>query len=286
MLMARFDILLEKKLTKLELKELKTSLDILGEIAIIEIPKKLSKKSSIIGRAVLKANPQLRAVFKKASAVRGEYRVRALKKIAGRGSTEIIYRENGCFFKFDASKVFYTPRMSSERMRVAQQVKKGEVVLDMFAGIGPFSILIAKIQPSVKIIHSIDSNPDAISSLIASAGMNKVSHKIIAYAGDARTVVHSYLAHSANRVIMNLPMTNEDFFGSALLALNKKGILHFYTFAKTDAEVRKKIQKAIKKSSEFKILSMRKVRQYAPRIWNFAVDIEIMKIKRMHKINK
>ena len=160
--MARFDILLKNKLSKKELKELRTSLDILGDAAIIEIPKKLARKQSLIGRAVLKANPQLRAVFKKASPVRGAYRIRSLARIAGKGSTLVTYRENSCAFRFDLQKVFFTPRMSSERMRVAKQVKANETVIDMFSGVGPFSILIAKIQPKVKAIYAIDSNMEAI----------------------------------------------------------------------------------------------------------------------------
>jgi len=273
--MARFDLFLKGKLTKRELKKLNTSLDILGEVAIIEIPEELSKKSKLIGKAVLKANPQLRAVFKKASPVRGEYRVRALKRIAGKGGTLTTYRENNCVFKFDIAKVFFTPRMSFERLRVAKQVKKNEVVLDMFAGVGPFSISIAKIQPKIKMIYAIDSNPDAVKYLLESAAMNKISHKIIAYTGDARAVVQTYLSGVADRVIMNLPLTEEDFFPSALEALDKKGILHFYTFAKKESEVRAKIKNSLKNKAKFKILSIRKVRQYAPRVWNFAADIEI-----------
>ncbi len=279
--MARFETFLEKKLTKKELKELKTSLDILGEIAIIEIPAKLAKKSTIVGNAVLKANPQLRAVFKKASPVRGEYRVRELKRIAGNGSTLTTYRENSCLFKFDAAKVFYTPRMSSERLRIAKQVKKKEVVLDMFSGIGPFSILIAKTCPKIKQIYAIDSNPDAINYLLESAAMNRVSEKIIAYTGDARAVIGAYLAGTTNRIIMNLPMTEEDFFDSALNALNKKGTLHFYTFAKKESEVRSKINRAIKGKCIFKVKLVKQVRQYSPRVWNFVADIQIKR-----KINK
>ena len=279
--MGRFDIFLEKKLTKAELKKLKTALDILGEIAIIEIPKVLEKKARIIGNAVLKANPQLRAVFKKASPVKGEFRIRALKRIAGKGGTLITYRENSCIFKFDAEKVFYTPRLSSERMRVAKQVKPREVILDMFAGIGPFAILIVKTHPEIKQIYAIDSNADAINYLLESASMNKVPHKIIAYTGDARIVIGAYLKGVADRIIMNLPMTDEDFFGSALQALKKKGVLHFYTFAKTEAEVQTKIKKSLKNKALFKLLVIRKIRQYSPRVWNFVADIKIER-----KLNK
>ena len=90
--MTRFDILLKGKLTPTERKKLRTSLDILGEIAIVEIPRELSKRSSVIGTAILKANPQLRAVFKKATPVRGEFRIRGLKRIAGKGGT--LIRQN------------------------------------------------------------------------------------------------------------------------------------------------------------------------------------------------
>lgn len=278
--MARFDTLLDGKLTEPELNKLRTSLDILGEIAIIEIPKELLKKERLIGRAVLKANPQLRAVFKKASVVKGEYRTRALKRIAGKGGTFTTYRENSCTFRFDAEKVFFTPRMSSERLRVAKQVKKGEVVLDMFAGVGPFAVLIAKTCPNASVVYAIDSNRFATSYLEESAAMNKVSHKIIIFTGDAREVVRQYLEGKADRVIMNLPKTNETFFKDALIALKSKGMLHFYTFASTEAQVTALIKKNLKRC-RYRILEIRKVRPYAPRIWNFVADI---KVKR--KLNK
>ncbi len=277
--MSRFDKFLEKSLTEAELNKLYTSLDILGDIAIIEIPKELAKKEKKIGAAVLKANPQLRAVFKKASAVKGEFRTRKLKRIAGKGSTLVNYRENSCLFKFDASKVFFTPRMSSERLRIAKQVKKGETVLDMFAGVGPFAILIAKLQPAAN-IFAIDSNPDATQYLEKSAAMNKVSDRIIIFTGDSSEVVKHYLSGKASRVIMNLPKESKTFFNDALLALKNKGVLHFYTFASTEKEVRALIKRDLKKC-KCKILEIRKVRPYAPRIWNFVADIRVER-----KLNK
>ncbi len=278
--MARFDVLLERKLTEPELNRLHTSLDILGEIAIIEIPKELLKKEKIIGKAVLEANPQIRAVFRKASAVRGEFRTRKLKRIAGKGGTLTIYRENTCVFKFDAGKVFFTPRMSTERFRVAKQVKKGEAVLDMFAGVGPFAISIAKLCPEVSVVYAIDSNSFAVKYLEESAAMNRLSHKIQAFTGDAAAVVRRFLAGKADRVIMNLPKTNKTFFKDALLALKSKGIIHFYTFASTEKEVKSLVKRSLKKC-RYKILEVRKVRPYAPRIWNFAADIKVER-----KVNK
>ena len=278
--MARFDVLLERKFTEAELKKLHTSLDILGEIAIIDIPKVLVKKEKMIGNAVLRANPQLRAVFKKASVVKGEFRTRDLKRIAGKGSTLTSYRENGCAFKFDASEVFFTPRMSTERLRVARQVKKGESVLDMFAGVGPFAILIAKTQPSVSAIFAIDSNPAATKYLEESAALNKISDKIIIFTGDASAVVQQYLAGKATRVIMNLPRASKPFFDDAVLSLKTKGVLHFYTLASTEKQVRSSIKKNLKKC-KYTITAVRKVRPYAPRIWNYVADISVER-----KLNK
>ncbi len=273
-----FTDILKGKLTKEEIKHLRTSYDLFGEVAVIEIPKELEKKEKIIGAALLKFYPNLKAVFKKAGVVSGIYRVRPLKLLAGKGGTETTYKESGCTFKFDVAKVFFTERLGTERLRIASQVMPNEIIVDMFAGVGPFSIVIAKKQPKVKTIYAVDINPDAVKYLKENIILNKVSDKVVPIEGDARKVARK-LKNVADRVIMNLPKTSENFFPEAIEVLKKKGIIHFYTFAESKTEVISNIQTAIG-NVNYKILVVKKVRPYSPLLYNFVADILVRKVNK------
>jgi len=261
---------LEKTLSEDEISILKTSFDTFGEIAVIEIPLELESKEKTIGKALLDVNPQLRAVFKKASAVEGAHRVRSLKKLAGTGNAETTYKEHGCTYKFDISKVFFTPRLSTERLRVAEQVKPGEVVMDLFAGVGPFSILIAKKQPLVKKIYASDINPAAFEYLKQNIELNKTD-KVIPLLGDAKEIAKQH-SGEADRVIMNLPRTTKNYLPTALSCVKEGGVIHYHTFAGSEEEVKEEIKNNIG-AADYKILTVRQVRTYSPSEWNYAADI-------------
>ncbi|MFH1450784.1 MAG: class I SAM-dependent methyltransferase family protein [archaeon] len=269
--------LLSKKLSKKELDILKTSFDIFGDVIIVEIPLQLVKKEKEIGGALLKLYPRVRAIFKKSGAVSGVTRARPMKKIAGTGSAEATYKEHGCTLKFDISKVFFTPRLSTERGIVAGKVKAGETVLCMFAGCGPFAILIAKKQPNIKEVHAVDINPDAFRYLQENIRINKVSEKVKPYCGDAKKLISSKFTGIADRVIMNLPKTSVNFLSDALKALKPEGgVIHYYTFKATKEEVQKEIKQRLA-GKKHKILAIRNVKPYAPREYCFAADIKIYK---------
>ena len=100
----------------------------------------------VIGEGIMEINPHLRLVLRKSGQVSGTFRTREYEAIAGEGDSETVHEEFSCLFRLDVTKVYFNPRLSHERMRVARQIKEGERVLDMFAGVGPYSILIAKTQ--------------------------------------------------------------------------------------------------------------------------------------------
>jgi len=268
--------LLRHKLTKRELALLKSSYDSFGEVVVVEVPKGLVKKEKMIGQAFLNLHKKLRAVFKKTGPVTGDYRTRKLKRIAGTGGSETTYKEHGCTFQFDLTKVFFSPRLATERDIIARQVKPKEVVVDMFAGAGPFSILIAKKQPLVKKIYAIDLNPDAVRYLKLNSLLNKVGEKIEAISGDAPSIINKKLNGTADRVIMNLPRSPKNYLPTALKALKKKGVLHYYTFCSTEEEVRQRIGESLR-GKTFRIRSIRNVKPYSPEEYCFAADIYISK---------
>ena len=118
--------------------QLPSSFDIIGTKALVKLPESLRQHGTEIGEAILKAHPSLDSVFEDRG-VEGEFRTRAVKRLAGSGVTETVVTEYGLRFRLDVSKTFYSPRLASERKLVCASIRAGERVLDMFAGVGPFS---------------------------------------------------------------------------------------------------------------------------------------------------
>lgn len=271
--------ILSKKLSKKELALVKSSFDVVGDIGIIEIPRGLGKKEKIIAKELMKLHNNLRVVAKKIGPTAGVERVRPIKVILGEKRTTTIHKENGCRFKVDINKVYFSPRLGSEHLRVIQQVKKNELVFDPFAGIGPFAIPIAK--KGVEVFAS-DINKNAINFLKENAKLNKVSDKITSIVGDARKVLKkSKYKNKADRVMMNLPMCAADFLDVAFYIAKKGAIVHFYCFL-DEKDLYKKGINIIKKSAEkykrkIKILNKKTCGQLAPRVWRVAIDFKVIK---------
>ena len=195
----------------------------IGDIAIID---RNQPQAHEVAKVLLKQN-RIKTVLQAETSVTGEYRTRTVSILAGEKRTETLYRENECRYLLDLSKVYFTPRLSTERMRIADKIKDGDKVVDMFAGVGPFSILIAKKFPSVEVI-SIEKNPDAVRYLKENVKLNRVKNvKIID--GDARDAVKEI--SGADHVIMNLPHSAIEFLEAAFGILKKGGIIHFYAMA-------------------------------------------------------
>ncbi len=223
---------LEKQLPPQLHPSIPHSLDLVGDIAIIEIPQELKTYEIVIGQAVLKAHKNVKVVLAKAGAVSGVYRVRDLSLIAGENRTQTVYHEYGCQYHVDVAKAYFSPRLSHEHHRVASLVGAGEVVADLFAGVGPFAVLIGKLCPEAK-VYAVDINPDAVELLKINARANRVENRVYPLLGDARELAKGKLYGVADRVIMNLPETAIDFVDAACQTLKSTGgIVHFYGFTR------------------------------------------------------
>lgn len=271
---------LEDKLPPHLLASLPRSIDFVGDVAILEIPDELEGCKKLVGEAVLKAFKRVRSVLAKSSAVKGDYRVREYELIAGSASTETMHKEHGCKYFLDPRKVYFSPRLSYEHYRVASQVAEGETVVDMFAGVGPFSILIAKIREKVT-VYSIDINPDAVKYLERNIYANNVHGKVIPFLGDAREIIESRLRGVADRVIMNLPEKAIEYVDAACTALKSSGgVIHYYEIAGGSdvlERVKRRLIEAIEGSGKSveALLSERIVKEVAPYRWHIAVDVKV-----------
>jgi len=212
------------------------SYDIVGDIGILQLDDELQPFSKIIADGLMKLNPHLRLVVQKTEKTSGQYRIRGTEVITGMGTTETVHIEFSSKFHLDVRSVYFNPRLANERMRIASQVKDGEVVVDMFAGVGTYSILIAKRQLGAR-VFSIDLNPSAFKYLKENIFANKVADRVTPYLGDAQEFA-SKSPGIADRVIMNLPSDSQAFLGAASKLLRRNGgMVHFYRFASRGEEL-------------------------------------------------
>ncbi|MFO7792481.1 MAG: class I SAM-dependent methyltransferase family protein [Candidatus Saliniplasma sp.] len=252
---------------------LPTSFDIIGDIAIIKIPEGLEEYKSKIGEAILEVHKNVRTVMQDHGVV-GEFRVREVENIAGEDRKTTIHREYGAEFEVDVSDAYFSPRLATERWRVVKQALPDEKVLDMFTGVGPYSILIAN-NVDVEKIFSIDINPDAISLLKRNIKRNNVEDVVEVYQGDAKELAPQF---SVDRIIMNLPHSSFEFLESALKATEKKCILHYYEMVE-EVEEKRWLKKVKDKISDCgyvpEIRNVRDVKSYSAYMKHKALDIEL-----------
>jgi len=182
---------LENVLTENESDKLISAFDQIGEIIIVRIPDSLLPKKKIIGKALLDEVKIVKSVFYQTSAVEGNFRTRDLEILAGEENTETEYKEFGCKFRVDVKNAFFSPRLSTERERIANLIQEGEVMTNMFAGIGMFSIMAAKKKKCT--VYSLDINPVASKLCEINIGLNKLAGNVISINGDATEIINNQL---------------------------------------------------------------------------------------------
>src|SRR3989339_2234960 len=272
---------LENQLPPHLLASLPKALDIVGDIAIIEVPPELKTHENALGAAVMQTHKNVRTVLAKAGAVGGTYRLREFDIIAGETKTSTVHKEFGCQYYVDVAKAYFSPRLSHEHKRVASLVQKGETVVDLFVGVGPFSVLIAKNNENVK-VYAVDINPDAVELLKKNVRLNRVQNCVIPILGDARKIVEKKLLGVADRVIMNLPESAVEFVDVACKALKPEGgVVHFYGFVRSPdsvEELKNRFSESVEKTGR-KVkepISAKTVRETAPYEMQVVLDAKII----------
>ena len=270
---------LENILSTKESEELFSSFDQVGEIIVVRIPDSVKSKKKIIGETLLNNVKTTRSVFYQSSPVEGEFRTRNLEILAGEDNTQTEYKENGCRFIIDVEKAFFSPRLSTERERIANLTHDGETIINMFGGVGMFSILAAKISKCT--VYNIDINPDASLLCEKNIELNKLKGKVISLNGDSTKIIQDDLQNLADRVLMLLPERSDEFLADAILATKNNGIIHYYSHIHADKKqnapkLSEKHYQNISKNRS-KILNSRIVRPVGPRFYQTVVDIQIEK---------
>lgn len=269
-----FSELLKDELSEKEIDGLRTSFDTIGDVVILEIPEDLQDKKLKIGEAALKFTKR-KAIYMKKSAVKGTTRVRELEFLAGVDDSVTIHKEHGARLKLDVRKVYFSPRLATERKRVMESIADGERILDMFCGIGPFPIVIAK-NRNVD-ITAVDINDEAIKYLDENIKLNKLKGSIKTYCGDVREVSESFNS-KFDRIIMNLPGLAYTFLDVAFDLIEENGIINYYEFSDSYEQGIERLNDAAAKSGkEVKIINCRKVKSTSPGEWHVAIDGKIVK---------
>ncbi|HIP65885.1 MAG TPA: class I SAM-dependent methyltransferase family protein [Pyrodictium sp.] len=261
-------------------------LEIIGDIAIIRQPFDVSlDELKPLAEKILEELPYIKSVWAAVSPVEGQYRLRKFAHLAGEKRSETIYKEHGCLFKLDITRVYISPRLGYEHIRIARLVEPGEVVVNMYAGAGLFSIIIARYAKPKK-VYSIDINPDAYRYMVENVKLNRVESIVEPILGDAAKVIEEKLVGVADRVLMPLPELALDHLPYAVKALRKDGkkIIHIYLHVhagRGEDPIEKGWKIVVDRLDELGLkaekLFGRVVRDVGPRWYQVVLDIRVLK---------
>lgn len=268
--------LLKKKLSEKELNAMQRSFDVIGSIAVIEIPSELRKKEKIIADALMNAHKNIKTVLKKSGKIKGRLRTRNLVWIAGEKTKETIHRENSCIMKLNVETCYFSPRMANDRLEVARKVRKGENVLVMFGGIAPYALVIAKNAKPKKVV-SVEINKTASKYALENVRLNKLNNVEIIQ-GDVKKVLPKLRKKGIkfDRIMMARAQLKEDFLKEALQVAKKGTIIHLHDFLFEedipDAAL-DRIRKSVKK---FRLIGWKRAGDIGPRKYRIRVDFMLL----------
>ncbi|MGV8150445.1 MAG: class I SAM-dependent methyltransferase [Candidatus Woesearchaeota archaeon] len=267
------------KLSKEEMDFVKTAHDIIGNIAILEIPKDLEHHELLIAETLLKTNKNIKTVLKKAAIHEGTFRTQKMNYLAGTKTKETLYKENNAIMKLDVEKVYFSIRLGNERKRIMRQVKQGENILVMFSGAAPYPVVLSK-NTKAKNILGIEINPDGHKYGLENIRLNKCKN-VELICGDVHDIAPKLAKENKafDRIIMPLPKTADEFLDDALSLSRKGTIIHFYDFLddKNFDDAKNKIGVACKKNGlKYEILDLVKCGQHAPHVFRICVDFKIV----------
>ncbi len=250
--------------------------DAIGSIVVIDA--RTHASALRMARMLMRSNKNIKTVLAKAGPVSGRYRTRSYTYVAGRRTFQAQYKENGCTFRLDVRKAFFSPRLAFERGRISAVSKDGENVMVMFAGVGPYAIEIARAHKNSKIV-AIELNRSAYSYMLENIRINKVQN-VEPRLGDVGKIAADYSGF-ADRIVMPLPKDSYRFMQAALRAAKRRCIVHYYAFGSKDHAVDEhvvRISGLLKRMGvSMRVVSSRTVRPYSASEIEVVIDFEMKK---------
>ncbi len=271
---------LREHLTGAELEALSSSFDVVGDIAVIKIPTGLKPKANLIGEEILRKMKHVKTVLRQDSDVRGEFRTRDLSYVAGEEKYETVYKESGLLFKVNVASAYFSPRLSTERLRIRSLVSDGEKIFNMFAGVGTFSLIIAKTRNCE--VESVDINPEAIRLAADSIKLNRKMKGIVRpVLADADEFAKGHKGEF-DRILMPLPERSAEYLSPAVLSA-KPGpgpVIHYYIHVSEEDFYNEKWLEGhlayLDLQRKFKVTRWKRVREVGPRFIQAVADIELL----------
>lgn len=264
---------LRGKLTAYELGLLRASFDVVGDIAIIEIPPLLEKKEKVIGSTLLGLLKNVNVVLAKQGSHYGKYRRQRMKVIAGEDRKTAEHKENGVSMRLNVETCYFSPRLSTERMRIAGKVKKGEKVLVVGSGVAPYPLVIARNSDVGKVV-GVEFNPSAHKFAVENVALNKLQNKVDCIKADAA----NFNGRKFDRVIVPIPHEGVEFVRFVFNNIKPGGYLHILDFApefdlKLPAKRLKELCGVYRKKC--RLLRVVKAGQHAVRSYRVCLDVKV-----------
>lgn len=245
------------------------SFDVLGNVAIVNFPLNFGlKDKKRFANKLLKKHKGIKTVLEKSGKVKGRLRKPTTRYLAGEKTKEVLYKENNCIFRFNIDTTYFSPRLSNERKEIASMIKKDDKVLVMFAGVAPYSIVIAK-NSKAKKVYSNEINREANKYAKLNIKLNNVQDKVELVSGDAKKVVEKLKEgkNKFDKIIMPRPKLKDTFLEQAFALSKKNTRIYYYGFCKIGEEnlIVDKIKKeAERNKKKIKILKIKKAGEIAP----------------------
>ncbi|MBI2628965.1 RsmD family RNA methyltransferase [Candidatus Pacearchaeota archaeon] len=254
------------------------SFDVLGNIAILKFPEETRKSEKLkSAKQILKVHKSITTVLEKSDKIKGRLRTFKTTYLAGIKTKIASYVENGCRFRFDVEKTYFSPRLSNERNQLAKKIKKNEKVLVLFAGVAPFAIVIAKLAKP-EIVYSVEINKNASKCAEENVKLNKLQN-IRVIQGDSKKVIPKLVKQGIkfDRIVMPRAQLKETFLTFALKVIKKNGIINYYGFGKQESEILDEIERDVKKAGKkIKIINIKKAGNIAPYKYRWRVDFKVL----------
>lgn len=254
------------------------SYDVLGNIAILKFDRETKNKEKVkSAKELMDANKSITTVLEKTGKISGRLRKFKTKYLAGKNTKIAVYRENNCVFKFHVDTTYFSPRLSNERNELAKQVKSNESVLVLFAGVAPFSIVIAK-SAKPKIVYSVEINREASKFAEENVKLNKLSN-VIVMQGDVKKVIPKLYSKNLefDRIVMARPQLKDTFLVPVLKVAKKGTIVNYYGFAEDEKTVLDEVNRDVKKAKKkIKLIVIKKAGNIAPYRFRYRVDFKVL----------
>lgn len=274
---------LRSELTEQELELLPSGFQTVGKVIIIKLKPELLEKKELIADTYLKLLPYIRSVYINLGKIEGEYRTpERIEYLAGEKDPVVLHKEHGVKYKFDITEIMFSQGNLKERKHLASLVNDGEVIVDMFAGIGYFSLPIA-ILANPKKIFSIEVNSTAFKFLLENIELNDVKDIIVPLHGDCKVEAPRLSSGgiNADRVIMGVFPAPKDYIKEALKVAKDSGaVIHYEGIVDGDNELElyNEFTKIAEDSKyETKLLDNRFIKSYGPNLYHSVYDIKVSK---------